>query len=59
MDQDLGGRHVEVVLVLPLTALAILVVQLIADVPVIKTRVGMSMQMQASYAYAGLRWMGI
>jgi hypothetical protein len=34
-------------------------VQLIADVPAIKTRVGMSMQMQASYAYAALRWMGL
>jgi intracellular septation protein A len=43
------------VLVLLLTALAILVAQLIADAPVIQTRVGMSMQMQATYAYAGVR----
>lgn len=43
------------VLVLLLTALAILVAQLIADAPVIQTRVGASGQMQITYAYAGVR----
>jgi hypothetical protein len=42
-------------LVLLLTALAILVAQLIADAPVIQTRVGASRSYSNPYAYAGVR----
>jgi intracellular septation protein A len=43
------------VLVLLLTAFAILVAQLVLDAPVIQTRVGAAIQMQTTYAYAGMR----
>lgn len=43
------------VVVLLLTAVAILVAQLVADAPVIQTRVGASVQMQTTYTYAGVR----
>ncbi len=43
------------VLVLLLTAIAILIAQLIADAPVIQTRVGTASQMQTTYVYAGVR----
>ena len=43
------------VVVLLITAIAILVAQLITDPPVIQTRVGAAPQMQLSYAYAGVR----
>jgi intracellular septation protein A len=43
------------VVVLLLTALAVLIAQLIADAPVIQTRVGAATQMQTTYAYAGVR----
>ena len=45
------------VLVLLLTAIAILIAQLVADAPVIQTRVGAvsRMQMQVTYAYGGVR----
>ena len=43
------------VVVLLLTAFAILVAQLVSDAPVIQTRVGMETQMQTTYAYAGVR----
>ena len=45
------------VLVLLLTAIAILIAQLVADAPVIQTRVGAAsqMQMQVTYAYGGVR----
>jgi hypothetical protein len=45
------------VLVLLITAITILIAQLIADAPVIQTRVGASskVQMQVTYAYAGVR----
>jgi intracellular septation protein A len=43
------------VVVLLLTAVAILVAQLVSDAPVIQTRVGAAMQMQTTYAYAGVR----
>jgi hypothetical protein len=43
------------VFILLVTALAVLVAQLIADAPVIQTRVGASAPMQATYAYAGVR----
>jgi hypothetical protein len=43
------------VLVLLVTALAVLIAQLIADAPVIQTRVGAPMEMQTIYAYAGVR----
>ena len=49
-----GGRHVEV-LVLLVTALAVLIAQLIADAPVIQTRVGAAGTVQVTYAYAGIR----
>jgi hypothetical protein len=43
------------VLVLLLTAIAILIAQLIADAPVIQTRVGAASTVQTSYVYAGVR----
>jgi intracellular septation protein A len=43
------------VVVLLLTAIAILVAQLVSDAPVIQTRVGAAMHMQTTYAYAGVR----
>ena len=43
------------VVVLLLTAFAILVAQLVSDAPVIQTSVGASAQMQTTYAYAGVR----
>jgi hypothetical protein len=43
------------VLVLLVTALALLVAQLIADAPVIQTRVGTLHTVQVTYAYAGVR----
>jgi hypothetical protein len=43
------------VLVLLVTALAVLIAQLIADAPVIQTRVGAAMETQTAYAYAGIR----
>ncbi|MGH6825905.1 hypothetical protein [Methyloceanibacter sp.] len=43
------------VFVLLVTAIAVLIAQLIADAPVIQTRVGAAMQMQTTYAYAGVR----
>jgi hypothetical protein len=43
------------VFVLLVTALALLVAQLIADAPVIQTRVGATSQVQITYAYAGIR----
>lgn len=43
------------VVALLLTALAILVAQLVSDAPVIQTRVGAAQQMQTAYAYAGVR----
>jgi hypothetical protein len=43
------------VFILLVTALAVLVAQLIADAPVIQTRVGASVPMQAIYANAGVR----
>jgi hypothetical protein len=43
------------VVVLLLTAFAILVAQLVSDAPVIQTRVGAASQMQTAYAYAGVR----
>ncbi|MFZ0396671.1 MAG: hypothetical protein WAM06_01325 [Methyloceanibacter sp.] len=43
------------VFVLLVTALALLVAQLIADAPVIQTRVGEVSQVQVTYAYAGIR----
>jgi hypothetical protein len=41
--------------VLLVTALAVLVAQLIADAPVIQTRVGALGEMQVTYAFAGIR----
>jgi hypothetical protein len=43
------------VFVLLVTALALLAAQLIADAPVIQTRVGAASTMQVTYAYAGIR----
>jgi hypothetical protein len=43
------------VFVLLVTALAVLIAQLIADAPVIQTRVGAAMETQTVYAYAGTR----
>jgi hypothetical protein len=43
------------VVVLLLTAFAILVAQLVSDAPVIQTRVGAAGKMQTAYAYAGVR----
>jgi len=43
------------VVVLLLTAFAILVAQLVSDAPVIQTRVGAGGKMQTTYAYAGGR----
>jgi hypothetical protein len=43
------------VFVLLVTALALLVAQLIADAPVIQTRVGAVSQVLVTYAYAGIR----
>ena len=43
------------VFVLLVTALALLVAQLIADAPVIQTRVGAVSRVQVTYAYAGIR----
>ena len=44
------------VFVLLVTALALLAAQLIADAPVIQTRVGAATgQVQVTYAYAGIR----
>ena len=43
------------VVMLLLTAFAILVAQLVSDAPVIPTRVGAAKQMQTTYAYAGVR----
>jgi hypothetical protein len=43
------------VFVLLITALALLVAQLIAHAPVIQTRVGAVSQVQVTYAYAGIR----
>ena len=43
------------VFVLLVTALALLVAQLIADAPVIQTRVGAVSQVQVTYAYAVIR----
>jgi hypothetical protein len=43
------------VFVLLVTALALLVAQLIADAPLIQTRVGALGQVQVTYAYAGVR----
>jgi hypothetical protein len=43
------------VFVLLVTALAVLIAQLIADAPVIQTRVGAGGNVQTTYAYAGVR----
>ena len=43
------------VFVLLVTALALLVAQLIADAPVIQTRVGALHTVRVTYAYAGVR----
>ena len=43
------------VVMLLLTAFAILIAQLVSDAPVIQTRVGATMQMQTTSAYAGVR----
>ena len=43
------------VFILLVTALAVLVAQLIADAPVIQTRVGDASQVQVTYAFAGIR----
>jgi len=43
------------VVVLLLTAFAILVAQLVSDAPVIQTRVGAAGKVQITYAYAGVR----
>jgi hypothetical protein len=43
------------VLVVLLTAIAILIAQLIADAPVIQTRVGALSTVQVTYTYAGVR----
>jgi hypothetical protein len=43
------------VFILLVTALAVLVAQLIADAPVIQTRVGARGEMQVTYAFAGIR----
>ena len=43
------------VVVLLLTAIAILVAQLVSDAPVIQTRVGAANAAQVTYAYAGIR----
>ena len=43
------------VVVLLLTAFAILAAQLVSDAPVNQTRVGAATQMQTTYAYAGVR----
>jgi hypothetical protein len=43
------------VFTLLVTALAVLVAQLIADAPVIQTRVGALGEMQVTYAFAGIR----
>ena len=43
------------VFILLVTALAVLVAQLIADAPVIQTRVGAASQVQVTYAFAGIR----
>jgi hypothetical protein len=43
------------VFVLLVTALALLAAQLIADAPVIQTRVGVLHAVQVTYAYAGVR----
>ena len=43
------------VFVLLITALALLVAQLITHAPVIQTRVGAVSQVQVTYAYAGIR----
>jgi hypothetical protein len=43
------------VFVLLITALALLAAQLIADAPVIQTRVGALHAVQVTYAYAGVR----
>ena len=43
------------VFVLLVTALALLAAQLIADAPVIQTRVGVLNSIQVTYAYAGVR----
>ena len=43
------------VFVLLVTALALLVAQLIADAPVIQTRVGALHAVQVTHAYAGVR----
>jgi hypothetical protein len=43
------------VLMLLATAVAILVAQLVADAPVIQTRVGAAMEMETAYACAGVR----
>jgi intracellular septation protein A len=45
----------KIVVVLLLTALAILLARLAYDAPVIQTRVGAAMHMQTTYAYAGVR----
>jgi hypothetical protein len=42
------------VFILLVTALAVLVAQLIADAPVIQTRVGALGEMQVTYAFAGI-----
>ena len=43
------------VVVLLLTAIAILVAQLVSDAPVIQTRFGAANAAQVIYAYAGIR----
>jgi hypothetical protein len=43
------------VVVLLLTAFAILIAQLVSDAPVIQTRVGVNGNVQTTYAYAGVR----
>ena len=43
------------VVMLLLTAFAILVAQLVSDAPVIQTRVGAANNVQITYAYAGIR----
>ena len=43
------------VFMLLVTALAVLIAQLIADAPVIQTRVGALHTVQVTYAYAGVR----
>jgi len=43
------------VLLLLLTAIAILIAQLVADAPVIQTRVGTLHPVKITYAYAGVR----